>query len=256
MDTQGTITSATTLTVPPPRQVISRPQHDRFKDAPWYPGSSSRSRIATVIGGAGGIGSWLALLLARAAFVPYVYDNDTIEQHNLSGQLFRVNTNGSKKVSALKDIVRDFAGEDMYGFDERMTENTGTHRYFFSAFDNMVARQQCFKNWKQIYGAIDPNSIFIDGRLTAEQMTIFCVRGGRGFELDRETYEVTHLFNDDEAEETICTMKQTSHAAAMIASHMVGFFTNFYTNVIESDETRTVPFHFEYFIPLNLLTIK
>ena len=61
-------------------------QYDRFKDAPWFP---ERDEVV-MIGGAGGIGSWLTFLLVRAGFKPTVYDFDVIEEHNIGGQLFRM----------------------------------------------------------------------------------------------------------------------------------------------------------------------
>lgn len=51
--------------------------------------------------------------------------------------------------------------------------------------------------------------IFIDGRLTAEQMQIFCVTP-KYISKYKE-----HLFDDSEVEDAPCTMKQTSHSAAM-----------------------------------------
>ena len=48
----------------------------RFKDAPWFP----KEETAIIVGGAGGIGSWLSLLLSRAGFYPIVYDYDRLEE--------------------------------------------------------------------------------------------------------------------------------------------------------------------------------
>ena len=56
----------------------------RFKDAPWFP----KEETNVIVGGAGGIGSWLTLLLSRAGFYPVVYDFDVLEGHNLAGQLY------------------------------------------------------------------------------------------------------------------------------------------------------------------------
>ena len=56
-----------------------RDQQARFKDAPWFPVASE----PVLIGGAGGIGSWLTFFLAKIGFSPIVYDFDTIEEHNL-----------------------------------------------------------------------------------------------------------------------------------------------------------------------------
>ena len=57
---------------------------------------------------------------------------------------------------------------------------------------------------------------FIDGRLTAEQLQIYCVKYQ-----DIERYRTEALFSDSDVPDAPCTMKQTSHVAAMIASYMV-----------------------------------
>ena len=73
----------------------------RFKDEPWFPENDEYC----MVGGAGGIGSWLTFFLVRAGFSPIVYDFDTIEEHNLGGQLFRASDIDSTKVGALHDII-------------------------------------------------------------------------------------------------------------------------------------------------------
>lgn len=223
--------------------------HGRFKDAPWY--SSGGEPINVLVGGAGGIGSWTSLLLARAGFIPIVYDFDSLEEHNLGGQLYNEKSIGMIKVDALQTIVRDFTGEEVVSMNEELNSDTPTHTYCIAAFDNMKARTIMYSKWKETYGN-DPTAIFIDSRLTAEQMWIYCIRGG-DYNTQLE-YATDHLLTDDQIEETACTMKQTSHAAAMIASHIVGFFTNHITNVKEGEKMRAIPFYWEYFIPMNYLT--
>lgn len=231
----------------------------RFKDAPWFP----KEETAIIVGGAGGIGSWLSLLLSRAGFYPIVYDYDRLEEHNLAGQLYTKldAENNTLKVDALKGLCKNFADTDITVMNERYTKDSMSHHYVMSAFDNMQARKDMFeawceyvKDWKSLKeheedlsgeDKFDEVPIFIDGRLTAEQMQIFCVTPDR-----IEAYK-EHLFDDSEVEDAPCTMKQTSHSAAMIASHMVGFFTNHMTNNAEKDTTRVLPFFWEYFIPLN-----
>ena len=220
----------------------------RFKDALWFP----KEEEYVLVGGAGGIGSWLTLLLARAGFYPMVFDFDILEEHNLAGQLYSKEDAQAHtpKVVALKNLCNSFADTIIDAFEEKITRETMSHYFVFSAFDNMQARKDLFEAWSEFVdnyeGDLEP--ILIDGRLTAEQMQIFCVRPE-----DRDKYRV-HLFDDSEVEDAPCTLKQTSHAAAMIGSHMVGFFTNHYTNNMEGDRVRSVPFLWEYFIPINLLT--
>lgn len=226
-------------------------QHNRFKDAPWYP----KDDMYVMVGGAGGIGSWTTVLLSRAGFKVIVHDFDILEEHNLGGQLYKRYQVRDPKVNALAVIVQDFCDEEIVPLHIKITEDTPLHRMFISAFDNMKARTVSYVNWLENFKD-DPKAIFIDGRLNAEQMQILCVRGGEQYRSEQREYLSEYLFDDSAVEDAPCTFKQTSHAAAMIASHIVGFFTNHITNVLEGDDARTVPFFWEYFIPMDLMGIK
>lgn len=239
-------------------------KHSRFKDAPWY----TKKAIDVLVGGAGGIGSWLTVLLARAGFNPIVYDFDILEEHNLAGQFYPKSAITKTKVNALHDLVLNFCDTDITVMDEAYSKDSFSGDFVFSGFDNMKARADMFENWVEkvvnpyleelkmiselekdleIESPIEP--IYIDGRLLAEQLQIFCVTPDN---IDKYR---AHLFDDSEVEEASCTFKQTSHSAAMIAAHMVGFFTNHITNITVGKE-RNIPFFWEYFIPIDFLTIR
>lgn len=228
---------------------LSEEKHGRFKGAPWY----SEDNVYTLVGGAGGIGSWLSVLLSRAGFKPVVFDFDTLELHNLSGQLFMRSDVGKLKVEALRNIVDQVNEEDLQVFDEKYTQESMSNEYTFSAFDNMEARKDMFAVWKEA-NIGNANAIFIDGRLLMEQLTVFCITGDN-YEAILE-YEGEHLFSDDEVLEGVCTLKQTSHSAAMIASFMTSFFTNHITNVRAKSKVRNIPFQFQHFIPLNMTSYE
>ena len=53
----------------------------------------------------------------------------------------------------------------------------------------------------------------------------------------------------------VCTMKQTSHAAAIIAGLMVSTFTNYVTNIVEEDDDRAVPFEQELLLPVLMYKV-
>lgn len=217
-------------------------QYNRFKDAPWFP----KENESVMIGGTGGIGSWLTLFLARAGFKPIVYDFDVIEEHNTGGQLFRMSDVGKLKINALADIIKEFGNDQISVFNQRINQNSPVHHFMFSAFDNMQARRDLFDVWKKSIPESLVTPIFIDGRLEMEQMQVYCVTPDR-----IEEYEAT-LFNDSEVEDAPCTMKQTSHAAAMIATLMTSFFTNHMVNIYERERVREIPFYHEFFIPLAM----
>lgn len=223
----------------------SREFRSRFKDAIWYP--LEGEDIEIIIGGSGGIGSWLALMLGRADFNLHIYDFDTVEKHNLGGQLFSKEHIGKLKVEAISKILLNFADSECEAFSERYDEDSMATTFMFSAFDNMKARHDMFNNWYETNKG-DKNAIFIDGRLLMEQLQVFCVTMETA-----EEYKKEHLFDDSEVEDLNCTMKQTSHCAAMIASIMTGFFTNHLTNLKKCEKIRDVPFSYHYFLPLHLM---
>ena len=232
--------------------MIADEQYTSFKGLPWF----DYIQDYVVIGGAGGIGSYLAFFLARAGFKIAIHDFDILERRNLSGQFYSAEDIGAKKVSATYRNVKKFSpSTPVVTTDTRITEDSPIGGfYFFSAFDNMQARKDLFSIWKRnLTGHTIPRGtvpIFIDGRLEAEQLQIFCVTKER-----IEEYE-KYLFDDSEVEDIACTMKQTSHVAGMIATLMTSFFTNHVTNMAEKAYVRDVPFMFENFIPLTLITRK
>lgn len=249
----------------------------RFSDAPWAR-KDGEFYYQVLIGGAGGIGSWLTILLSRTntAEPIEVIDFDRIETHNLGGQLFSNSSVGSTKVGELARINSIIGSASINPTEGRVeVDFICYHPIVFSAFDNMIARKNLFNSWlttikkggeelpeefqsehedeSVTYEEFEPSEcLFMDGRLNAEQMQIFCIRGNDTAAIDK--YQKEFLFNDNEVEDLPCTFKQTSHSAAMIASHMVGFYTNFISNIKEGDDDRALPFMWEYHIPLNLVT--
>lgn len=229
---------------------------NRFKDASWFP----KDDVECIVGGSGGIGSWLSLFLSRANFKPIIYDADVVEEHNVGGQCFKINSIGKPKVDAIAEVIKELVGEDVTTFNEWYTKDSMASHFMFSGFDNMAARKVFFENWVEYakefkleqdnLKKLNPEHIvieplFIDARLGFANLEIYCIT------LDKvEEYKKT-LFDDSEVEDLPCTAKQTTHCAAMIASHMVGFFTNHMHNIYVQDKDFKVPSEWSYIIPLN-----
>jgi hypothetical protein len=227
--------------------------YNRFKEAPWFLSTTEEEKAmipySTIfIGGAGGIGSWTALFLSRAGFYTYVQDFDRIETHNLGGQCFRTQDIGIFKVNALQDLIYDFTGSQMCSVStETVEKDTPGYPFMVSAFDNMEARKMFFEAWKKSLindGLEYKDALFIDGRLSMEGYEIYCVTPDKIKE-----YEET-LFLDEEVEDLPCTMKQTTHVAAMIGSQITALFTNHVTNIKAGKAIRSVPFKYTFFTPL------
>ena len=153
---------------------------------------------------------------------------------------------------ALQDTIHQFTGVSIYVENVKYTSESVTHQHMFAGFDNMEARKTMYERWKSL---IDPDKasefIFIDGRLLAEQLQIFTIKGD---DLEKQKlYETEHLFSDADVADGPCSFRQTTHVAALIASLMVGTYTNHISNCVEGSNIRSTPFLLEYFVPLHLL---
>lgn len=211
----------------------------RFNEAIWYnPG------VEIIVGGVGGIGSYLSFLLARQEAKLYLYDFDTIETHNLGGQLYKTTDIGKLKSESIKNTIKEFSANDFVTCMGKFEKDSMIGDIVFSGFDNMTARKLMFEAWKN-----NPDrKIFIDGRMLAEQGQIYCVVPGR-----EEDYEKT-LFGDEEVQEQPCNYKATSYCGAIIAGLMVSCYNNYVTNEKLNAGVREVPFKMIY--TLELLDFK
>lgn len=209
----------------------------RFRDASWFE-KIDNFQLPIIIGGAGGIGSWLTLFLARmlpSSGYIFLYDFDNVEEVNMAGQLFAKEHINRPKVDAIKDIVERFTDYTKLSCqNEKYVKDSLKSPVMFSAFDNMEARKVMFENWKTEAKLAPEQAIFIDGRLLAEQLQVFYVTPDR-----IEEYE-KYLFDDSEVEDVNCSYKQTTHFAAAIAAKMVQGFTNW----LVKDESE-IPFGYE-----------
>lgn len=227
--------------------ILVSEETSRFSGAVWFDKIQEKT---VTLAGLGGIGSYVAFLLGRlhpAAL--YLYDDDVVEAGNLSGQLYSKNYIGSRKAQATNSILNAFA--DYYNssyYIERFTQASTATQIMMCGFDNMQARRTFFMRWKELVNACNEedkkNCLFIDGRLAAESFQVLCIKGDDLF--NRMRYEKEFLFSDEEAEETICSYKQTSFMANMIASVMVNLFVNFCANQCDPLVPRDLPFFTEY----------
>ena len=215
----------------------------RFSSAIWYDNIQSK---VIILAGIGGIGSWCSLLLARMKPASmFIYDDDIVEAVNMSGQLYGQSDLGRPKVSALAEMIRNYAGySSVFATNERFTNESEASDIMICGFDNMVARRLFFSKWvNHVQSKPEEerkNCLFIDGRLAAEEFQVLCIKGDDEYNINR--YSNEYLFSDAEADETICSYKQTTFCANMIASYMVNLFVNFCANQCESLIDRDLPF--------------
>lgn len=163
----------------------------------------------TIIG-AGAIGGWTTLALAKMGFCNLtVYDFDTVDMVNMNSQLYRLKDIGRAKVLALKDIVEEFTGVQITAIDKPY-QSGKFNGIVIAAVDSMAVRHTIFtehEDWPMTRALIDP-------RMGAEQALLYVLRPGlRG---DCEAYEKT-LYSDSQAVQERCTAKATIYTANLLS---------------------------------------
>lgn len=217
----------------------------RFSSALWFKAIQNK---VIVLAGIGGIGSYVALLLARMKpKALFLYDDDEVETVNMAGQLYSINDVGKKKVDALADICSSFAlYNSVFAIPEKFTLESEASDIMICGFDNMKARNLYYHKWLNHINELDDerkkHCLFLDGRLAAEEFQVFCITGDDTY--SQELYRTKYLFDDDQADATVCSYKQTSYMANMIGSMIVNLFINFVAN--EVGGMRDLPFLTSY----------
>lgn len=205
----------------------------RFSGAEWF---SEIQKQRIIIAGIGGIGSNAAFQIAR--MIPAnitIYDDDNVEMVNMAGQLYSYNDIGKSKVDAIASMISSYTTmKQINAIKGKFTLSTEPGDIMMCGFDNMSARKIFFHSWKEhILKKTQKERakcLYLDGRLSMDTLQILCIKGDDLYNIEK--YKDEYLFNDNEAETTICSMKQTTYLACMIGSLMTNLFTNFVANLL------------------------
>ena len=237
------------VTIIPPNSdtLLIDEQTSRFSSAVWYQKIQSKSII---VAGIGGIGSYVVYLLSRMKPAGlFLYDSDTVELANLSGQLFSTSDIGRNKVDAIASMVNNYSNyTTIFTNPGKYDSSSSVSDIMICGFDNMGARKTFFYKWlEHVQNKPEEerkNCLFIDGRLNAEEFQVLCIQGDDVFSIKK--YEEEYLFSDAEVDTTVCSYKQTTFMANMIASTMVNCFVNFVANQCNPLIERSIPFYTYY----------
>lgn len=117
--------------------------------------------------GAGGIGSWTALLLAKMGCPDIrVYDNDRVEDHNVASQFYKESQLGHQKTKALAYNVYEQTGIKILPLSIQM-EKSIREGMVIIAIDSMERRHSINDQVKYMCNWI------IDGRMGGTQLEIY-----------------------------------------------------------------------------------
>lgn len=164
----------------------------------------------TVIG-AGAIGSWTTLALAKMGFGDIeVFDFDTIERENMNSQFYPLRDIGRNKVSALFELVHDFTGTDIK--QNRCRYERGIFPgIVISAVDSMEVRRLVWDNHKN---KSPGTRAIIDPRMGAESALLYVMNPMNA--KDQSSYEKS-LYSDASAVQERCTSKAVIYTANMLS---------------------------------------
>lgn len=248
-DSQISEENSDNLTVPENPEILEHSATDRFSSAPWF--EKVKEKCVTLIG-AGGIGSHVAFNLSRLN-IQYltIYDDDTVNIENMAGQLYCERFIGERKANAINRILESFSS--FYKTSSMTCRFSNSYCLGINticAVDNMATRKTAYFKWKD-FVKNSSDGIFIDGRLAAEKLQIFCITADDTF--SQERYEKEWLFSDEEADETPCSYKQTTFTACLIGGLITNLFVNYCANQCDPLIKRDLPFFTSYDASLMFL---
>ena len=219
----------------------------RFSGTEWF---NEIQKTHVIVAGCGGIGSNLAFQIARMnPATLFLYDDDVVEQANMSGQLFSSSDVGKAKVDAVSDMIKEYTiTRNIFAIRYKFTDNSEAGDIMLCGFDSMKARDTFFKSWCThiLEKPVEERRkcVFIDGRLSIDTLQVFCITGDNAWAI--KEYRDKYLFSDNDADETVCSMKQTTYLACMIGSLMTNLFTNWVANTLNPVIPYDLPFFTEY----------
>jgi len=161
--------------------------------------------------GAGGIGSFTTLALAKIGFTEiHIWDYDIVEEHNLPSQFYPMEAVDRYKVDALYDMIYDFTHVQLTKHEE-WNKHEPLTGVVVSAVDSMDTR-------REIFNAITDNPevrLFVDGRMGGNQLEIYTCNTMS--QEDKRRYSKT-LCSDEEAANTPCTERAVMYNVLTIGS--------------------------------------
>ena len=163
--------------------------------------------------GAGSIGSWVALTLAKLGAADItVWDFDTVERHNGPNQLYRPGDLERPKVECLAEIIEDLTGTKITAINK---EYDGTAKpLMICGVDSIKTRKEIFKKHIDMTMKIER---YWDCRMGGEMTTILSLNPMDPD--DVADYKKT-FFEEKDAAELPCGEQSVGYNNGYIASFM------------------------------------
>ena len=160
--------------------------------------------------GTGSVGSFTCLSLVKmGAHNIEVWDDDMIDEVNISNQFFRIKDIGEYKVDALQSLISDFENVSIINHVDKHQGGDDLNGIVIVALDSMLPRKRI---WNSIKGK-DNVELFIDPRMGGRVARIYAVNPKNGI----QDYEKT-LYTDDDSAPERCTERTIIYNVLGISS--------------------------------------
>lgn len=175
--------------------------------------------------GSGSLGSLITHALAMMGGEDIeVYDDDVVELHNLSTQLFAANSVRNPpipKVAALQELVGHCHKVVLKTNQAKFTEDSLATGVIISGVDEMASRKAI---WKSI--RLNPKvPLYIDTRAAGRVASIFCINPVDLAQI--KDYEATWLFDQEQGVQGPCTEKMTTFVAWSVGAYVAALVNAF-----------------------------
>lgn len=189
-----------------------------------------------VVIGAGAIGSFFVTTITKmGAQNVVVYDDDTIEDHNIANQLYPEMYVGKPKVEALQRVTKHYSGIDIHVVNEKWTpENAQDGDIIVAAVDNMDVRKAIWNHYKN-----RPHKLFLEGRMSAQVFRVYGITGGNEeWEKKAREYYETQLYPQAEAVPERCGEKSIIYTVLQVSGQMCSQVKRFLMNEYRPTEVQ------------------
>ena len=182
--------------------------------------------------GAGTVGSWMAMSLAKMGIENItLYDFDEVGMHNLPNQCFTLRDIGKNKATSMRNLIHLFTGFRIKARESKLVGGEPLSGIVFVLTDTMRSRKDIYlKSIKN-----NPNiKLMIETRSDLRGFRIYAIDPKDSEQIKR--YEET-LYEDSEAEVSACGVSQTLIATSLaVVSKSIWAMLGFFNGELEYNE--------------------
>jgi len=187
-----------------------------------------------VVVGAGSVGSWTALALAKmGAQKITVWDRDIVSEHNCSVQIFSDGEVGNRKVDALVEWLKKLTGQEAIGMRQHLDKEArpifDNQTILVMGVDDMGARKHLW----EVAKSCPAIRFVIDVRVGGETLRMYAVNPHDP--IQQQFYE-DNYYSSSESLPLPCTAQMVIFVAMFSASFVASLVSSFINGTVVKNE--------------------